>query len=85
MLRAFVEVANAAAGFAVRDAETAYRLGGGPLIDVTRAHRTLGRARRALVQAQGQRLADLVRVYAATAADWRVAIAPDVSRPAPAA
>jgi NodT family efflux transporter outer membrane factor (OMF) lipoprotein len=56
-----------------RDAQTAYRLGGGPLVDVTRAHRALSRARRALVRAQGQRMSDFVELYTATAADWRTA------------
>jgi NodT family efflux transporter outer membrane factor (OMF) lipoprotein len=56
-----------------QDAQTAYRLGGGALSDVIQAHRTLSRAQRALVQAQGQRYADLVELYTATAADWRTA------------
>lgn len=63
--------ANAAAESGLRDAETAYRLGGGPLIDVAHAQRTLSRARRAMVQIQGQRYIDLVQLYVATAADWR--------------
>jgi len=40
---------------------------------VITAQRTLSRARRALVQAQGQRMSDLVALYAATASDWRAA------------
>jgi NodT family efflux transporter outer membrane factor (OMF) lipoprotein len=55
----------------LRDAETAFGLGGGPLIDVTRAQRTLSRARRAMIQIQGQRYLDLVELHIATAADWR--------------
>jgi len=55
----------------VRDAEAAYRLGGGPLIDVVDARRQLSRARRDLAQAQAQKFADMVQLYAATAADWR--------------
>lgn len=62
--------AQAAAEAAVRDAESAYRLGGGPLIQVVDARRQLSRARRALAEAQAQRFADLVQLYAATAADW---------------
>ena len=56
-----------------KDAQTAYRLGGGPLVNVTQAHRALSRARRALVRAQGQRMSDFVELYTATAADWRTA------------
>ena len=57
----------------VRDAQTAYRLGGGTLLQVIDAQRQLNRARRATVQAQGQQLADVVQLYTATAADWRTA------------
>jgi NodT family efflux transporter outer membrane factor (OMF) lipoprotein len=63
--------AIAAGESGLRDAETAYRLGGGPSIDVARAQRTLGRARRAMIQIQGQRYLDLVELHVATAADWR--------------
>jgi outer membrane protein TolC len=38
---------------------------------VVQAQRTRSRARRALVEAQGRRLSDVVALYAATAADWR--------------
>jgi NodT family efflux transporter outer membrane factor (OMF) lipoprotein len=61
----------AAARSRVSDAEAAYRLGGGPLLQVVDAQRQLSRARRALAQAQAQRFSDLVELYAATAADWR--------------
>lgn len=63
--------ANAAADVGARDAQTAYRLGGGTLLQVVDTQRTVSRARRALVQAQAQRYADLVELYGATAADWR--------------
>lgn len=63
--------AEATAQASVRDAETAYRLGGGPLINVVDARRRLSRARRAVAEAEGQRLSDMVALYAATAADWR--------------
>ena len=63
--------AIAAGESGLRDAETAYRLGGGPSIDVARARRTLSRARRAMIQIQGQRYLDLVELHVATAADWR--------------
>ena len=48
----------------------AYSRGGGNLIDVTDAQRTLSRARIAYAQAQGQKLMDVVRLYMATGADW---------------
>jgi NodT family efflux transporter outer membrane factor (OMF) lipoprotein len=63
--------ANAAADAGARDAQTAYRLGGGTLLQVVDSQRTVSRARRALVQAQAQRYSDLVELYAATATDWR--------------
>jgi len=58
---------------AARDAQTAYRLGGGTLLQVIDAQRQLSRARRDLATAQGQRYTDLVQLYTATAADWRTA------------
>jgi NodT family efflux transporter outer membrane factor (OMF) lipoprotein len=57
----------------VHNTQTAYNLGGGTLIQVIDAQRQLSRSRRALVQAEGQRFADLVQLYTATAADWRTA------------
>ncbi|WP_293904702.1 efflux transporter outer membrane subunit [Phenylobacterium sp.] len=63
--------AGDAATARVRDAEAAYRLGGGALIQVVDAQRQLSRARQALAEAQAQRFADLVELYAATATDWR--------------
>jgi len=71
-IAALSRAANAADRSA-RSAQTAYRLGGGTLVDVTHAQRTLTRARRALVQARGQRLADMAQLFTATAADWRTA------------
>jgi NodT family efflux transporter outer membrane factor (OMF) lipoprotein len=65
--------ANAAADASARDAQTAYRLGGGTLLQVVDTQRTVSRARRALVEAQAQRYENLVQLYAATAADWRTA------------
>jgi NodT family efflux transporter outer membrane factor (OMF) lipoprotein len=55
----------------VKDAENAYRLGGGPLINLVDAQRALSRSRSNLVSAQGRRMGDLVELYTATAADWR--------------
>lgn len=63
-----------------RNAQTAYRLGGGTLLQVTDAQRQLSRARRALIQAEGQKFADLVQLYAATATDWRGAATPATPR-----
>jgi NodT family efflux transporter outer membrane factor (OMF) lipoprotein len=62
------ETASAASA---KDAQTAYRLGGGTLLQVIDAQRQLNRARRASVQAEGQRLSDLVQLFTATASDWR--------------
>lgn len=63
--------AQTTAEASVRDAEAAYRLGGGPLIDVVDARRRFSRARRELAEAQAQKFADMVQLYGATAADWR--------------
>ena len=68
---ASLQLANRAADQGLTDAQSAYRLGGGTLLEVAQAQRTQHYARRALVEAQGRRLADLVQLYAATAADWR--------------
>jgi NodT family efflux transporter outer membrane factor (OMF) lipoprotein len=71
-----LKVVNRAAEAGAQDTQNALRLGGGPLMDVVQAQRTLSRARRALVEAEGRRMSDLVELYAATAADWRSATAP---------
>jgi NodT family efflux transporter outer membrane factor (OMF) lipoprotein len=63
--------ARAAAQSALSDAADAYRLGGGAYLTVVEAQRRLDRTRLSLVQAQGQRLADIVTLFAATARDWR--------------
>ncbi|MBI1198756.1 MAG: efflux transporter outer membrane subunit [Phenylobacterium sp.] len=63
--------ARAAAEARYKDAEVAYRLGGGALMQLIDAQRQLGRARRGFAEAEAQRYADLVELYAATAADWR--------------
>jgi NodT family efflux transporter outer membrane factor (OMF) lipoprotein len=68
---ASLQRANAAADASARDAQTAYRLGGGTLLQLVDSQRTVSRARRALAEAQGQRFTDLVQLYAATATDWR--------------
>jgi len=64
---------NAAADNSARDAQTAYRLGGGTLLQVVDTQRSVSRARRGLVEAQARRYSDLVELYTATAADWRTA------------
>jgi len=63
--------ANAAADAGLRDSTAAYRLGGGTLLQVVQSQRDQSRARRALVEVQGNRYEDLVQLYAVTAADWR--------------
>lgn len=68
--------AQAAAQATVVDAQNAYRLGGASLMQVVDARRQLSRAHRALAEAQAQRFADLVELYAATAADWGAAQPP---------
>jgi NodT family efflux transporter outer membrane factor (OMF) lipoprotein len=52
------------------NARFAYANGGNNLLDVTDAQRGLSRARLAYAQAEGRRLADVVRLYMATGADW---------------
>ena len=68
-----LELVNRAAEQGAADAQNALRLGGGPMVDVVQSQRTLSRARRALVEAKGRWMSDLVELYAATAADWRTA------------
>ncbi|THD62279.1 efflux transporter outer membrane subunit [Phenylobacterium sp.] len=71
-----------AAASSAKDTQNALRLGGGPLLDVIEAQRTLSRQRRALVEAQGRRYSDLVELYAATATDWRPAAQAEAVTPA---
>jgi len=63
--------AQTTAKAALDDQRAAYRLGGAPFLPIVQAQRQYDRARLALIEAQGQRLADVVSLYAATAADWR--------------
>ena len=65
--------AEQTAAASLRDAQTALRLGGGPLLPVIDAQRQLELARRTRVMAEGKRLADIAQLYVATAADWRQA------------
>ncbi|MGZ3280169.1 MAG: efflux transporter outer membrane subunit [Caulobacteraceae bacterium] len=57
----------------LKNAQFAYRNGGGALIEVTQAERRLSETRQAYAQAAGKRYADAVRLYVATAADWAAA------------
>ncbi|MGH7016939.1 MAG: TolC family protein, partial [Caulobacteraceae bacterium] len=66
-----LERAQAVGASALRDARTAYRLGGGTLLDVVIQERRLAQTRLQLADAQGARLGDVVQLYAATAARWR--------------
>jgi NodT family efflux transporter outer membrane factor (OMF) lipoprotein len=63
--------AQSAAQAAVNDARNALRLGGGTVLNLVEAERRLDRARLQRVQAQGQRLLDIVTLFSATAGDWR--------------
>jgi NodT family efflux transporter outer membrane factor (OMF) lipoprotein len=81
-----LELVNRAAEQGATDTQNALRLGGGPMVDVVQSQRTLSRARRALVEAKGRRMSDLVSLYAATATDWgvaRQASSAPVSKPRP--
>lgn len=54
-------------------ARTAFQHGGGTFLEVLDAQRRAHEANSALARAQGQRLADAVRLFAAAGADWRTA------------
>lgn len=68
-----VQEQAAAAQHSFDDQKRAFDLGGGTLLGVVDAQRQLGRARRDLARVQGNRYADLVRLFTAVAADWRPA------------
>lgn len=74
--RVAVTHAEAAAQAALRDARAAYRLGGAAFLAVVEAQRRLDRARLDRIDAEDQRLMDIVKLFAATAADWRQSPAP---------
>ncbi len=65
------ERAQRAAQSSLDDARAAYSLGGGAYLPVVEAQRRLNRAKLTLTEAKGQKLMDVVDLYAATAADWR--------------
>ncbi|MBI1360202.1 MAG: efflux transporter outer membrane subunit [Alphaproteobacteria bacterium] len=55
----------------VDDTTRAYQLGAGTLLDVFDARRQLNIALRGRVTAEGQKLADIIALFAATGSDWR--------------
>lgn len=55
----------------LRLTKVAYERGGGAFLDVLDAQRRVNENRASLARADGQRLADAVRLFAATGADWR--------------
>ena len=57
----------------LRLTKVAYERGGGAFLDVLDAQRRVNENRASLARAEGQRLADAVRLFAATGADWRAA------------
>ncbi|MFI4934657.1 MAG: efflux transporter outer membrane subunit [Caulobacterales bacterium] len=65
--------AEDAAGASLRDAQNAYRLGGGALFAVIDAQRQVSQARRFRAMVEGRRTADIAQLYVVTAADWRQA------------
>ena len=65
--------AEATAQSNLNDARSAYSLGGGARLPIVDAQRQLNQARRNRLEAEGQRMADIVKLYTATAADWREA------------
>ena len=75
--------AETTARASLEDSRAAYRLGGGALAPVVVAQRQLNRARLARIEAAGQRLADVVNLYAATASNWREDPAATAGPPSP--
>jgi NodT family efflux transporter outer membrane factor (OMF) lipoprotein len=63
--------AESAAKASLDSARRGYALGGAPLSDVVVADRLWRRASLQTVQTLAQKLADVISLYAATAADWR--------------
>ena len=64
---------EAQAGESLHLARVAYDKGGGTLLEVIDAQRRVHEVQASRVRAQGQRLADAVRLFAASGADWRSA------------
>ncbi len=57
----------------LRDERFAFDHGAGTLVSLLDAQRRVHAARRGVAQAEGQRLADAVKLFVATGADWRTA------------
>ena len=55
----------------LRLAKVAFDKGGGTMLEVIGAQRALNAARSARARAEGRRLIDVIRLFAATGADWR--------------
>ena len=70
---ATLERAESTARASLDSARRAFDLGGAPLSDVIVADRRWRRASLEKVQTLGQEFADMVALYAASAADWRAA------------
>jgi len=66
-----VALARSTAEANLKDARSAYTIGGGPYVDIITAQRRLNTVRRDELDAQAQRLSDVVKLFTATAADWR--------------
>ncbi|HVY88899.1 MAG TPA: efflux transporter outer membrane subunit [Hyphomonadaceae bacterium] len=63
--------AQKAANQNFEDARRSFDLGAGPLLNVFDAGRQLSIAQREKIRAQGQQLQDIIRLFAASASDWR--------------
>ncbi|MBS0409152.1 MAG: efflux transporter outer membrane subunit [Proteobacteria bacterium] len=66
-----VALAEATAESNLKDARSNYALGGGPFVDIVTAQRRLNTVRRDRIDAEAQRTFDIVKLFTATAADWR--------------
>ena len=66
-----VALAQATAESNLKDARSNYALGGGPFVDIVTAQRRLNTVRRDRIDAEAQRTFDIVKLFTATAADWR--------------
>ncbi len=65
------ERAERAAQQNFNDARLSFELGAGPLLNVFDAGRQLSISQREKIRAQGQRLEDIIKLFAASADDWR--------------
>lgn len=69
---AVLRLAELAATTSDRDTRSAYAMGGVAQMEVIEHRRTVNRVRNLIVQAEGERLLNLVKLNAATAAEWRI-------------